>query len=146
MDLTKVWITLQQHRQEIGSIMAGLCLFLAGILIGRTTSPYATAQPIIFQDRQCTDCASSGGSLTELQALQAEGVALKEPSRITTPAVAGAQQGQFVASVNSNLYHHVTCSTAARINEENKVWFASSREAEEAGYEPSACAKEKIGE
>lgn len=145
LDVTSYWAFWQTHRQKIGSVLVGLLLFLAGWQLGRVTSPYYAASPIIFEDRQCSACSSSGGSLTELQALQGEGAA-------TTQAVAGATQGlpvqagTFVASVNSDLYHHSTCSSASRIKPENQLWFASAEEAEAAGYLPSACTKEKFGE
>jgi len=58
---------------------------------------------------------------------------------------APTSQKQFVGSVNSSLYHHKDCATANRIKEENKLWFASTEEAEAAGYQPSKCTRDKLG-
>lgn len=43
-----------------------------------------------------------------------------------------------VASVNGTRYHYEHCPSAGRINEENKIEFSSSEEAEEAGYSLAA--------
>lgn len=44
----------------------------------------------------------------------------------------------YVGSKNGTKYHLPWCSGAQRINEENKVFFASKEEAEAAGYTPAA--------
>lgn len=44
----------------------------------------------------------------------------------------------YVGSKNGTKYHLPWCSGAARINEENKVFFATKEEAERAGYTPAA--------
>lgn len=44
---------------------------------------------------------------------------------------------RYVASKNGTKYHLPTCSGAKRIKEENKIWFDSKTEAEQAGYEPA---------
>lgn len=144
---TQLSVFVQQHRKGVGLGLAGILLFLAGMQTGRVTSPYATAHPIIFQDRQCDGGACSGGSLTELQELREEGVQARpsqEQTR-TTAQVAGTVQanGEFIASINSDLYHHVSCASAKRIKEENQIWFSSPQDAQSAGYEPSACSREK---
>lgn len=57
----------------------------------------------------------------------------------THPAPSGEKK--YVASKNSNKYHLPWCSGAARIAEENKIWFASKEEAAAAGYTPAANCK-----
>ena len=42
----------------------------------------------------------------------------------------------YVASENSNVFHRASCSSAKRINEENKVCFGSREEAIESGRRP----------
>jgi len=142
IDLTGIWAFMQQHKAKIGPVLAGLLLFLSGWQFGRISSPYYASSTIIFQDREGS---GSGGSLTELRELQAESAALAEENNNTQPAVAGASatQGQYVASVNSDLFHHKDCASAKRIKEENRVWFTTAQEALAAGFEPSTCAKEK---
>ena len=40
----------------------------------------------------------------------------------------------YVASKNGKLYYPVNCSGANRIKEENKVWFATTTDAEKSGF------------
>jgi len=54
---------------------------------------------------------------------------------------ATAEEGQYVASKNGTVYHLPWCSGAKRINEENKIWFATKAEAEAAGYRPATNCK-----
>lgn len=43
----------------------------------------------------------------------------------------------IVASRNGTKYYFRWCSGVSRIKEENKVWFETTKEAEDRGYEPS---------
>lgn len=53
----------------------------------------------------------------------------------------GTVRGKFVGSKNSDKYHYPWCSGAQRIKEENKIWFASKKEAEAQGYAPAGNCK-----
>jgi hypothetical protein len=53
-------------------------------------------------------------------------------------ATVSTEGGEFVASKNSTVYHLPWCSGAKRINDANKIYFASKGEAEAAGYRPAA--------
>lgn len=59
----------------------------------------------------------------------------------TTAAVYNAQVGEeskrFVGSISGTKYHLPSCSSAKRIKEENKVYFATKEDAELAGYSPA---------
>lgn len=92
------------------------------------------------------------GKLSD-RAQENERVTLEEAFSDTTQFVAGtttdvgvgeevpeipAATGLFVGSRNSDKYHYPWCSGAQRIKEENKIWFASEKEAEAAGYTPAA--------
>ncbi|XKT74295.1 MAG: hypothetical protein ACJKTH_02990 [Patescibacteria group bacterium UBA2163] len=44
----------------------------------------------------------------------------------------------FVASRHGSKYHFPWCSGAQVMNEENKIWFGTRKEAEQAGYTPAA--------
>ncbi len=59
------------------------------------------------------------------------------------PAVPVTPQatGQFVASKNSTKYHPIDSGTAKRIKDENKVFFQTKAEAENAGFEAGASVK-----
>lgn len=51
--------------------------------------------------------------------------------------VSAGEQGMYVGSKSSDKYHLPWCSGAARIKEENKVWFVSKEEAAAMGYTPA---------
>lgn len=130
-----------------GQLLAGILLFAAGWQLGRVMSPYYAAHPIVFSDNPRP---AAGGTPQEIANLRQEGESLKveaeaKPSSPAQPVVAGVKTGVFVASVNSNLYHHPDCPSASRIKDVNQVWFASQQEAEVAGYSPSKCTLEKLG-
>ncbi|MBI2097328.1 MAG: hypothetical protein HYT46_00090 [Candidatus Vogelbacteria bacterium] len=61
-------------------------------------------------------------------------VAGSEPPEIKTDR----QSGQLVGSKNGGKYHYPWCAGAARIKEENKIWFQDTEEAKRAGYTPAA--------
>lgn len=46
-------------------------------------------------------------------------------------------EGGVVASKTGTKYHFPWCAGAQRIQEGNKVWFASAEEARKAGYQPA---------
>ncbi len=62
----------------------------------------------------------------------------------TAAAASAAESPQakaYVASKSGTKYYLPSCSGAARIKEENKVWFATIAQAEAAGYtKASGCA------
>jgi len=68
---------------------------------------------------------------------QNEGIKNSDSPRVSSDA----SDGKFVGSVNSDKYHYPWCSGAKRINEENKVWFSSKKEAAAQGYEPAGNCK-----
>jgi len=47
-----------------------------------------------------------------------------------------SQPGQFVGSVNSDVYHYPYCKYVDQIHESNKIWFTSSQDARNHGYRP----------
>lgn len=150
MDVTRIWVGLRMYGPKIVAFVAGFLLFAAGWHTGRVTSPYYAAHPIIFNDD-----GGGSGSRGELTTLREQGLQNAIPSGtpfITpsiTPAVAGATvegKGTFVGSVNSDLYHHVDCPSGRRIKEENQIWFNSTQQAEEAGYQPSKCTQDKLNQ
>lgn len=56
-------------------------------------------------------------------------------------SIVGSNEKLYVASKNGTKYHYPWCSGAATIKEENKIWFSSKEEAENAGYTPAANCK-----
>ena len=69
-----------------------------------------------------------------------------EPITIISAGSAGKEQtpeesvssGIFLASISGTKYYLPECSGAARIKEENRIWFDTREDAEKAGYEPAA--------
>ncbi len=55
------------------------------------------------------------------------------PSETKAPAQA---QGAYTASSASDRFHLPSCSSAANISEDNRLWFSSREEAVSAGYTP----------
>lgn len=58
------------------------------------------------------------------------------PASVTQPPEISAER--VVGSKNGSAYHLSDCAGAAKIKEENKIWFASAALAEEAGYRPAS--------
>lgn len=50
---------------------------------------------------------------------------------------------EYVSSRNGKLYYTLNCSGVNRISKNNKIWFSSSKEAEEAGYSFSSSCNKK---
>lgn len=48
------------------------------------------------------------------------------------------RSGTYVASKSGSKYYRSNCAGAARIKEENKIWFATVADAESAGYTAAA--------
>lgn len=151
LDLTSLWVLTQKHKNGLAILTALIVVFGAGLQLGRATSPLYNSSPIIFSESS-TAC-SEEGSPEALNLVRQAGLEAKQATKSSPmPTVAGvtteeasteAQSGMYVASINSTLYHHKDCSTAARIKPENQVWFISKEEAEAAGYSPSACTQGK---
>jgi hypothetical protein len=98
--------------------------------LGRLSIPdQARVEPIVFEP---TSMTSSGQSATILSASIKRGM----KSSLTTHV-----SGAIVASKTGTKYHFPWCSGAARIKDENKVWFASEADARTAGYTPASNCK-----
>lgn len=94
-------------------VFVALTSFGFGLLID-----FSSSNPIVIQN----PTASVGQSLIdEEKPLKEEGIDNK---------------GKFLGSINSNKYHHPDCPWAKKISEENRIWFDSENNAQEAGYIP----------
>jgi hypothetical protein len=93
--------------------------------------------------------APGQGSVAEVPRLQAAAVVEASPVAEVKvqPAAAtsakptagvGESAGHYVASQSGSKYYLPSCSGAARIKEENRIYFASVAEARTAGYTPAA--------
>lgn len=140
---------LAQHDSTIGMAVIAILIFLVGWQTGRVMSPYYASSPIVFEDRTCNTCPSSVGTSQTLQDVR-EGTKppvnstesiVDDPGASNVPA---GQQGLYVGSKNSTLFHHYTCASAQTIKAENQVWYATYQEAAQAGRSPSSCTQ-KLG-
>ena len=167
MDLSTSWAFWQQHKNKSGQLLLLMIVFIIGWYLGQTTSPYYQSTPIVFEDQAC---ARSSGDAADLNAVVSDKTVDPEPqeqvqaspdsnpampvisvSPQTTPQVAGSIAGslpvdkKYVGSINSDLFHDLSCPASKGIKESNQIWFASVEEAQRAGYSPSKCTKEKLG-
>jgi hypothetical protein len=159
MDIARLWALWQTHKKQSSLIIAGLLILAIGWQLGRITSPYYAAHPIIFNESPIAD--ENNGSLESLIELREEVEQLRNPSTekdsagtvqaatsTATPSPApptASQEKVFAGSRNSNLYHHISCSAWQRIKEENIIWWSTREQAEAAGYSPSKCTSELLG-
>lgn len=121
------------HAKAIRMSILGVAIFGVGWEAGKVTSPYYAATPIVFEDHQ----PSAGGGEDQLRALGTS----SSPSPSSTSA---QNQGKYVASKNSTLFHDSSCTSAKSIKVENQVWFASVDEARASGRSPSACTQKLL--
>ena len=57
----------------------------------------------------------------------------------TQTAISAVSNGKsFFASNRGTKYYTISCSAGKTIKQENRVWFATREEAEQAGYTPSS--------
>ncbi len=129
----------KQHDTAIGAGIIAILIFLLGWHMGRIMSPYYASTPIVFEDRTCNACPASSGSLQELQNDSAGNLIPTSTSDVRINDSGGLPAGLYVASKNSDLFHHYTCPSAHTIKEENQLWFATYEEAAASGRQPSSC-------
>jgi len=82
------------------------------------------------------DCADLFNNGVAADAAGNVGNAAKPDSIV---ASADTEVKSYVASKNSKVFHRPECSFAAKIKEENKIWFSSIKEAESSGLKPHSC-------
>ena len=74
---------------------------------------------------------------TTVQETTSETTATETTATETTVTETTQQSsGQFVGSINSDVYHYPDCASAKKIKPENQIWFNSVEEAKAAGYRP----------
>lgn len=81
LDITVAWAFITTHRITLLAVILGLLLFGTGWQLGRVTSPYFTAHPIVFQD---VAGVTSGGDYEALARLKAEGATVKQVATNTS--------------------------------------------------------------
>lgn len=120
---------------RIVTVVTAVLLVALGYVAGLWTTEARRDIPIVFQP------VGDNGDLfsaEDLEKLTEAGRSQERPASSTT-----AREGEFVASVNGSKYYAASCSEVRRIREENRIWFATEQEARDAGYEPSACLRNR---
>ncbi len=106
MSPASFWVVLKSKRHVLINIFLGLLIFGVGWQLGRAMSPYYTAHPIVFEDRECTTCeareqspAHVSGDIQELSTLQQNGV----KSQQSKSAVAGIKNNSSQAATDQGV-------------------------------------------
>lgn len=146
MNIQENWLKFKGFLQNSEVALVGLIIAvsLGSFLLGRLSA----------LDMARSDSQGAAVTLTEAQ----EPIPAGEGSERITAATTTVSEGKgttstqnpnsaqpsevltatsYVASKTGTKYHLPWCSGAARIKEENKVWFTSKADAEAAGYEPA---------
>ncbi|MBI3305034.1 hypothetical protein HYZ80_01760 [Candidatus Parcubacteria bacterium] len=108
-------------------ILVGLAVGLVALGsfgLGRLTTPHpkppVTLHEVDLQKLFVREEGSTASSQTASQQLKTQA------------------QGNFLASRNGKRYYPKDCASANRIKPENRIWFATIAEAEQAGYTKAA--------
>lgn len=141
MNIPEAWSKFKSLRTRIPeeSIIV-MVIFLVGIAsfgFGRLSAIESNREPVRIISPEGIDITQST-SHERIEAFSAKKGVTQTASTQSSGLDGAADSGEVVASKNSNKYHLPWCQGAKRINEANKITFASAREAEKAGYIPAA--------
>jgi hypothetical protein len=84
---------------------------------------------------------TSSGIKIESTSQEANAVSSINENSFNTPSVPKSTSGNFFASSKGSKYYSISCSAGKTIKQENRIYFATSTEAEKAGYELSSSCK-----
>jgi hypothetical protein len=84
---------------------------------------------------------SMAGSVSPKAAVSGAVQTVDVVGSIESASSSGIQSGSFVASKQGKKYFPSDCGSAKTIKEENRVYFGSETEAQQAGYERTATCK-----
>jgi hypothetical protein len=120
----KGWI-----RENEGDIFTALIIVLTAISafgLGRLSAIYDAKAPLVIKN-----AAEAPASSTT--------VSVRSSVNTKPPATTGA--GKYLASKNGQKYYPADCPAASRVSEQNRIWFNSAVEAEQAGLSLSSACK-----
>ena len=110
-------------------VLVGLASFGLGRL---SAQEYQTQSALKIEERELR--ATAFGARSETASATPVDTT---PQSADTPATP-YPDGKYVASKHGSAYHFPWCPGAKRISDKNLIWFASSIEAEQAGYRKAA--------
>ncbi len=120
----KTWLAL--YGNDVARYFRGpLFGLLAGVPLGFWIGFLVTPGHVPFEDitlRELPVCITAVPT--------ADYASLGAPKNSPT----GQKEGSVVASANGTRYYFPWCSGVSRIREENKIWFQTEQDAQNAGY------------
>jgi hypothetical protein len=117
---------------DVWVVFVFIAVAVGSFFLGRAS--VAPANSVITADRQT-------GTVIQATTEEITPGAIIDQQLPESPDVDLPVEGGYVASKSGTKYHLPWCSGAKRIKEENKVWFKTQAEAEDAGYTPAANCK-----
>jgi hypothetical protein len=129
-----------------GSITTVVTTKTESVVVGSTMTLTTTATTTntttstITQLRTVTVTQYSTITVTTSAFTTSTGMTTTTNTTTTTPT-SPTNTGVFVGSINSDVYHYPTCSSAQQILTANRVWFSSSSDARAHGYRPCLICK-----
>lgn len=135
MSITYIWTKIKSKIGiDINTLMllfviagVGVASFGLGVLSG-SKHPVNNSNNFISENEEVSFLDNSSD---EIQIVNNENIISTEKN----------EEKMYVASKNGKLYYSILCNGAKKIKEENKVWFASSIDAEKSGYSYASSCK-----
>lgn len=128
----KVKQFIEVNRQDIWVVIIIILTSIASFGLGRLSSIWPAKTPIRIEGTAAIRTANFGDTT---EAKNNGHLPYQEASQKNDKT--SARSGKYVASKSGTAYHYPWCIGAARIKEENKIWFNSKEEAEKTGYKPA---------
>jgi hypothetical protein len=120
---------LPELSYDIFLVLALVLVAFGSFGLGRLSKIEGSKVPVMIE--HAPETTAKTFSANALEAMQ--GTVVSPPREVSS--------GQLVGSKSGNKYHYPWCSSASRIVEGNRRYFASKEEAERAGYTPAANCK-----
>jgi len=124
-----------------------LLMFLNDLLLSKTTKP----KQIVLKDIQrgepfclVADIEVDGQDLCDLlieKKLAQKIIEVPQPEKTESSSSTAANEGRFIASKSSKVYHRSSCSHAKRMNAAKAVRFSTRETAEKTGRRPCKICK-----
>lgn len=125
MQKVKYW--LQEYQQDIYIALIIVFVGISSFGLGRLSSVWSDKEPIRIEEPDMSPHNNNTAATSN-----------RVNSQINPPNNREADsQRKYVASKSGSAYHYPWCPGAAKIKEENKIWFSTKEEAESKGYKPA---------
>lgn len=126
MQKVKYW--LQEYQPDIYIALIIVLVGVSSFGLGRLSSVWSDKEPIRIEEPNMPPDNNNMAATNNNRVI----------SQINSLNNKGADsQKKYVASKSGSAYHYPWCPGAAKIKEENKIWFFTKEEAESKGYKPA---------